>query len=611
MFQKHLQKAADSIEKRTLYVVATPIGNLADITLRALAVLQKADIICAEDTRVTAQLLSAYGIQGKLVSVREHNEQQMADKIINHLSDDLTVAQVSDAGTPAVCDPGAKLARRVREAGVYSEIVPHSMDAAAMLDKQPSAIILSGGPNSVYESDYQADTGIFDLGIPVLGICYGMQFMAHHLGGEVQPGNQREFGYAQVKTIDSELTRDIYDDAPNTLDVWMSHGDKVSKLPNGFAVIGDTPSCPIAMMENVEKQFYGIQFHPEVTHTKQGRALLNRFVLDICGAQPSWTMPNYIEEAVAKIREQVGSDEVILGLSGGVDSSVAAALIHRAIGDQLTCVFVDHGLLRLNEGKMVMDMFARNLGVKVIHVDAEEQFMEKLAGVTDPEKKRKIIGAEFIEVFDAEEKKLTNAKWLAQGTIYPDVIESAGAKTKKAHAIKSHHNVGGLPENMKLKLLEPLRDLFKDEVRELGVALGLPREMVYRHPFPGPGLGVRILGEVKKEYADLLRQADDIFIQELRNTTDENGTSWYDLTSQAFAVFLPVKSVGVMGDGRTYDYVVALRAVITSDFMTAHWAELPYSLLGRVSNRIINEVKGINRVVYDVSGKPPATIEWE
>ena len=503
------------------------------------------------------------------------------------------------------------IARRVREAHVYCELHSFDMPLDEIKAFNPKGIILSGGPNSVYESDYQADTGIFDLGIPVLGICYGMQFMAHHLGGEVQPGNQREFGYAQVKTIDSELTRDIYDDTPNTLDVWMSHGDKVSKLPNGFAVIGDTPSCPIAMMENVEKQFYGIQFHPEVTHTKQGRALLNRFVLDICGAQPSWTMPNYIEEAVAKIREQVGSDEVILGLSGGVDSSVAAALIHRAIGDQLTCVFVDHGLLRLNEGKMVMDMFARNLGVKVIHVDAEEQFMAKLAGVTDPEKKRKIIGAEFIEVFDTEEKKLTSAKWLAQGTIYPDVIESAGAKTKKAHAIKSHHNVGGLPENMKLKLLEPLRDLFKDEVRELGVALGLPREMVYRHPFPGPGLGVRILGEVKKEYADLLRQADDIFIQELRNTTDENGTSWYDLTSQAFAVFLPVKSVGVMGDGRTYDYVVALRAVITSDFMTAHWAELPYSLLGRVSNRIINEVKGINRVVYDVSGKPPATIEWE
>ncbi|HFB4691837.1 TPA: glutamine-hydrolyzing GMP synthase [Neisseria gonorrhoeae] len=503
------------------------------------------------------------------------------------------------------------IARRVREAHVYCELHSFDMPLDEIKAFNPKGIILSGGPNSVYESDYQADTGIFDLGIPVLGICYGMQFMAHHLGGEVQPGNQREFGYAQVKTIDSGLTRGIQDDAPNTLDVWMSHGDKVSKLPDGFAVIGDTPSCPIAMMENTEKQFYGIQFHPEVTHTKQGRALLNRFVLDICGAQPGWTMPNYIEEAVAKIREQVGSDEVILGLSGGVDSSVAAALIHRAIGDQLTCVFVDHGLLRLNEGKMVMDMFARNLGVKVIHVDAEGQFMAKLAGVTDPEKKRKIIGAEFIEVFDAEEKKLTNAKWLAQGTIYPDVIESAGAKTKKAHAIKSHHNVGGLPENMKLKLLEPLRDLFKDEVRELGVALGLPREMVYRHPFPGPGLGVRILGEVKKEYADLLRQADDIFIQELRNTTDENGMSWYDLTSQAFAVFLPVKSVGVMGDGRTYDYVVALRAVITSDFMTAHWAELPYSLLGRVSNRIINEVKGINRVVYDVSGKPPATIEWE
>lgn len=503
------------------------------------------------------------------------------------------------------------IARRVREAHVYCELHSFDMPLDEIKAFNPKGIILSGGPNSVYESDYQADTGIFDLGIPILGICYGMQFMAHHLGGEVQPGNQREFGYAQVKTIDSGLTRDIYDDAPNTLDVWMSHGDKVSKLPDGFAVIGDTPSCPIAMMENAEKQFYGIQFHPEVTHTKQGRSLLNRFVLDICGAQPGWTMPNYIEEAVAKIREQVGSDEVILGLSGGVDSSVAAALIHRAIGDQLTCVFVDHGLLRLNEGKMVMDMFARNLGVKVIHVDAEGQFMTKLAGVTDPEKKRKIIGAEFIEVFDAEEKKLTNAKWLAQGTIYPDVIESAGAKTKKAHAIKSHHNVGGLPENMKLKLLEPLRDLFKDEVRELGVALGLPREMVYRHPFPGPGLGVRILGEVKKEYADLLRQADDIFIQELRNTTDENGTSWYDLTSQAFAVFLPVKSVGVMGDGRTYDYVVALRAVITSDFMTAHWAELPYSLLGKVSNRIINEVKGINRVVYDVSGKPPATIEWE
>ncbi len=503
------------------------------------------------------------------------------------------------------------IARRVREAHVYCELHSFDMPLAEIQAFNPKGIILSGGPNSVYDSDYQADTGIFDLGIPVLGICYGMQFMAHHLGGAVAAGDQREFGYAQVKTIDCELTRDIHDGQPNTLDVWMSHGDKVSKLPDGFVVIGDTPSCPIAMMEHAEKQFYGIQFHPEVTHTKQGRALLNRFVLDICQAKPSWTMPNYIDEAVAKIREQVGDEEVILGLSGGVDSSVAAALIHRAIGDQLTCVFVDHGLLRLNEGQMVMDMFARNLGVNVIHVDATDDFMGKLAGVTDPEQKRKIIGAEFVEVFQTEASKRQNAKWLAQGTIYPDVIESAGAKTKKAHAIKSHHNVGGLPETLNLKLLEPLRDLFKDEVRELGVALGLPREMVYRHPFPGPGLGVRILGEVKKEYADLLRRADDIFIQELRNTADEQGVSWYDLTSQAFAVFLPVKSVGVMGDGRTYEYVVALRAVVTSDFMTAHWAELPYSLLGKVSNRIINEVRGINRVVYDVSGKPPATIEWE
>ncbi|MDO4433326.1 MAG: glutamine-hydrolyzing GMP synthase [Alysiella sp.] len=504
------------------------------------------------------------------------------------------------------------IARRVREAHVYCELHPYDMPLSEIKAFNPKGIILSGSPQSVYDdANYHADIGLFDLGVPVLGICYGMQFMAHHLGGEVAAGNQREFGYAQVQTIDSQLTKNIFDEQANTLDVWMSHGDKVVKLPENFQIIGKTDSCPIAMMANEAKQFYGIQFHPEVTHTKQGKVLINRFVLEICGANPSWTMPNYIDEAVAKIRAQVGSDEVILGLSGGVDSSVAAALIHRAIGDQLTCVFVDHGLLRLNEAENVMTMFAKNLGVKVIHVDASEQFMSKLAGVTDPERKRKIIGAEFIEVFDAEEKKLTNAKWLAQGTIYPDVIESAGAKNSKAHAIKSHHNVGGLPENMKLQLLEPLRDLFKDEVRELGVALGLPREMVYRHPFPGPGLGVRILGEVKREYADLLRRADDIFIQELRNTFNEKGESWYDLTSQAFAVFLPVKSVGVMGDGRTYDYVVALRAVVTSDFMTAHWAELPYSLLGKVSNRIINEIKGINRVVYDVSGKPPATIEWE
>ena len=520
-----------------------------------------------------------------------------------------------DADKILVLDFGSQvtqlIARRVREAHVYCELHPYDMPLAEIRAFKPKGIILSGGPNSVYDSDYQADTGIFALGVPVLGICYGMQFMAHHLGGAVSPGDQREFGYAQVKTTDSDFTRGIQDEAPHTLDVWMSHGDKVSQLPEGFRIIGETPSCPIAMMENTAKHFYGIQFHPEVTHTKQGRALLNRFVLDICQARPSWTMPNYIEEAVEKIRAQVGNDEVILGLSGGVDSSVAAALIHRAIGDQLTCVFVDHGLLRLNEAESVMQMFARNLGVNVIHVDASADFMAKLAGVTDPEQKRKIIGAEFVEVFQREAGKRANARWLAQGTIYPDVIESAGAKTKKAHAIKSHHNVGGLPETLNLKLLEPLRDLFKDEVRELGAALGLPHDMVYRHPFPGPGLGVRILGEVRRDYADLLRRADAIFIEELRQTRDENGVSWYDRTSQAFAVFLPVKSVGVMGDGRTYDYVVALRAVITSDFMTAHWAELPYGLLGRVSNRIINEVRGINRVVYDVSGKPPATIEWE
>jgi GMP synthase (glutamine-hydrolysing) len=396
------------------------------------------------------------------------------------------------------------------------------------------------------------------------------------------------------------------------LKVWMSHGDKITALPPGFKLMASTPSCPIAGMADESRGYYGVQFHPEVTHTVQGRQLLERFVLTIAGAKPDWVMRDHIAEAVAKIREQVGSEEVILGLSGGVDSSVAAALIHRAIGDQLTCVFVDHGLLRLDEGKMVMDMFAGRLHAKVVHVDASEQFLGHLKGVTDPEAKRKIIGREFVEVFQAHAKQLPNAKWLAQGTIYPDVIESGGAKTKKATTIKSHHNVGGLPETLGLKLLEPLRDLFKDEVRELGVALGLPPEMVYRHPFPGPGLGVRILGEVKREYADLLRRADAIFIEELRGTVDPtSGRSWYDQTSQAFAVFLPVKSVGVMGDGRTYDYVVALRAVETSDFMTADWAELPYSLLKKVSSRIINEVRGINRVTYDVSSKPPATIEWE
>lgn len=503
------------------------------------------------------------------------------------------------------------IARRVREAHVYCEMHPFDMPLDRIKAFNPKGIILSGSPSSVYEHDYWADEGILRLGVPILGICYGMQWIAHVLGGEVAAGDQREFGYAKVAVEDSVLTRGIHDSTePDALDVWMSHGDKVVRLPEGFSVIGHTPSCPIAMMEDAQRQFYGVQFHPEVTHTVQGRALLTRFVLQICQVAPHWTMPNYIDEAIEQIRTQVLEDEVILGLSGGVDSSVAAALIHRAIGEKLTCVFVDHGLLRLNEGKMVMDMFARNLGVNVIHVDASADFMAALKGVTDPEQKRKIIGAKFVDIFQEEAGKRQNARYLAQGTIYPDVIESAG-KNNKAHAIKSHHNVGGLPETLNLRLLEPLRDLFKDEVRELGVALGLPREMVYRHPFPGPGLGVRILGEVRHEFADLLRRADDIFIHELRHTFDENGVSWYDKTAQAFAVFLPVKSVGVMGDGRTYEYVVSLRAVMTTDFMTAHWAHLPYDLLGKVSNRIINEVRGINRVVYDISGKPPATIEWE
>ncbi|MBB5192500.1 GMP synthase (glutamine-hydrolyzing) [Silvimonas terrae] len=502
------------------------------------------------------------------------------------------------------------IARRVREAHVYSEL--HSFDVSIdfIRDFKPTGIILSGGPNSVYESDYQADAALFELGVPVLGICYGMQWMAQSLGGKVDGGHVREFGYAEIRARNhSKLFRDLQDrsneQGHGLLDVWMSHGDKVTALPQGFSVIAENPSCPIAAMADEDRGFYGVQFHPEVTHTIKGRDMINRFVLDICGAKPSWTMPNYVDQAVEKIREQVGDEEVILGLSGGVDSSVAAALIHRAIGDRLTCVFVDNGLLRLNEGEQVMNIFNKHLGVKVIHVDATAQFMGHLAGVSDPEAKRKIIGREFVEVFQAEAAKLPKAKWLAQGTIYPDVIESAGAKTKKAHTIKSHHNVGGLPETLNLKLLEPLRELFKDEVRELGVALGLPHEMVYRHPFPGPGLGVRVLGEVKQNFCDLLRRADAIFIDELR------AADWYDKTSQAFAVFLPVKSVGVMGDGRTYEYVVALRAVQTSDFMTAKWAELPYDLLGKVSNRIINEVRGINRVVYDVSGKPPATIEWE
>lgn len=510
------------------------------------------------------------------------------------------------------------IARRVREAHVYCEIHPNDVSDAFIREFKPKGVILSGSHASTYEEhDLRAPQAVWELGVPVLGICYGMFTMAVQQGGQVEASLHREFGYAEVRAHGhTKLLNGIEDFATpeghGMLKVWMSHGDKVTQLPPGFKLMASTPSCPIAGMADESRGYYAVQFHPEVTHTVKGRELLNRFVLDIAKAKPDWVMGDYITEAVARIREQVGKEEVILGLSGGVDSSVAAALIHRAIGDQLTCVFVDHGLLRLNEGDMVMEMFAGRLHAKVIRVDASGQFLGHLAGVTDPEAKRKIIGREFVEVFQAEAKKLQSAKWLAQGTIYPDVIESGGAKTKKAITIKSHHNVGGLPETLGLKLLEPLRELFKDEVRELGVALGLPHDMVYRHPFPGPGLGVRILGEVKKDYADLLRRADAIFIEELRNARDaETGKTWYELTSQAFAVFLPVKSVGVMGDGRTYDYVVALRAVQTSDFMTADWAELPYSLLKKVSGRIINEVRGINRVTYDVSSKPPATIEWE
>ncbi|MDO4905039.1 MAG: glutamine-hydrolyzing GMP synthase [Lautropia sp.] len=520
------------------------------------------------------------------------------------------------------------IARRIREAHVYCEV--HPCDVGSDWVRQYAAdgrlkgVILSGGHASVYQVDDRVPDAVFELGVPVLGICYGMQTMAMQLGGKVEGSHTREFGYAEVRARGhTRLLDGIQDfhtpEGHGMLKVWMSHGDKVTELPAGFKSMASTPSCPIAGMADEARHFYGVQFHPEVTHTVQGRAMLERFVLDICGARPDWIMRDHIDEAVAAIRRQVGDEEVILGLSGGVDSSVAAALIHRAIGDQLTCVFVDHGLLRLNEGDMVMEMFAGKLHAKVVRVDASQLFLDALKGVSDPEQKRKIIGKLFVDVFKAEAEKLkvgdANHKgvtFLAQGTIYPDVIESGGAKSKKAVVIKSHHNVGGLPEQLGLKLLEPLRDLFKDEVRELGVALGLPHDMVDRHPFPGPGLGVRILGEVKQKYADLLREADAIFIEELRSTIEPNsGKSWYDLTSQAFAVFLPVKSVGVMGDDRTYDYVVALRAVQTSDFMTADWAELPYSLLKKVSSRIINEVRGINRVTYDVSSKPPATIEWE
>jgi GMP synthase (glutamine-hydrolysing) len=541
------------------------------------------------------------------------------------------------------------IARRVREANVFCEVHPCDVSdewvKAYAADGNLKGVILSGSHASVYEDETdKAPQAVFELGVPVLGICYGMQTMAQQLGGKVEAGKTREFGSAQIRARGHTALFDgIADrttaDGHGLLDVWMSHGDKVIEMPPGFKLMASNDACPIAGMADEARKFYAVQFHPEVTHTIKGQQMLERFVLQICGTKADWIMGDYITEAVASIRAQVGDEEVILGLSGGVDSSVAAALIHRAIGDQLSCVFVDHGLLRLNEGDMVMDMFVGKLHAKVVRADCSAQFLGHLAGVSDPEAKRKIIGREFVEVFKAEAGKLvasaaTNsgaesgvravkgAKWLAQGTIYPDVIESGGAKNKKAVVIKSHHNVGGLPEQLGLKLLEPLRELFKDEVRELGVALGLPADMVYRHPFPGPGLGVRILGEVKKEYADLLRRADAIFIEELRNfpytpAADEPVNprhpkkTWYDATSQAFTVFLPVKSVGVMGDGRTYDYVVALRAVQTSDFMTADWAELPYALLKKVSSRIINEVRGINRVTYDVSSKPPATIEWE
>ena len=503
------------------------------------------------------------------------------------------------------------IARRVREAHVYCEVHPNDVSADFIREFAPKGIILSGSHMSAYEeSNDQASQAVFEAGVPVLGICYGMQTMAQQLGGKVESGTKREFGYAEVRARNhSKLLEGIEDfqteAGEGMLKVWMSHGDKVSELPPGFKVMASTPSCPIAGMFDEARGFYAVQFHPEVTHTVKGREILQRFVLDICKCKPDWIMGDYAKEAVEKIRAEVGDEEVILGLSGGVDSSVTAALIHRAIGQRLTCVFVDNGLLRKNEREQVRETFEKNMGLKLIVVDAIDRFMNALAGVSDPDQKRKIIGREFVNVFQEEAAKIKNAKWLAQGTIYPDVIESAGAKTKKAKVIKSHHNVGGLPDTLHLKLLEPLRSLFKDEVRELGIALGLPAEMVYRHPFPGPGLGVRILGEVKREYADLLREADAIFIEELRKA------DLYDKVSQAFVVFLPVKSVGVMGDGRTYEWVVSLRSVETSDFMTAKWSELPYDLLGRVSNRIINEVRGINRVVYDVSGKPPATIEWE
>ncbi len=498
------------------------------------------------------------------------------------------------------------IARRVREAHVYCELHPFDMDLEAIRAFEPNGIILSGGPKSVYDEGAPAvEEALFELGVPVLGICYGMQLLNRHFGGHVVPAGKREYGHADL--LSQGQPGPLFDGffVEGKSPVWMSHGDHVEHVAEGFEVVGATDNAPVCAIQNVARNLYGVQFHPEVNHTPRGEVLIDTFVRKICGCNGQWTPGQIIEDAVARIREQVGTDQVILGLSGGVDSSVAAALIHRAIGDQLTCVFVDNGLLRLNEGDQVMSTFAENLGVKVIRVDAEDRFLAALAGETDPEKKRKIIGGLFVDIFEEESNKLTDAKWLAQGTIYPDVIESAGAKTGKAHNIKSHHNVGGLPDYMKLQLLEPLRELFKDEVRTVGEELGLPHQMVWRHPFPGPGLGVRILGEIKKEYADILRQADAIYIEELYR----NGH--YEKISQAFAVFLPVKSVGVMGDGRTYEYVVALRAVETKDFMTAGWYPMPYADLARISSRIINEVKGVNRVTYDISSKPPATIEWE
>ena len=503
------------------------------------------------------------------------------------------------------------IARRVREANIYSEIHPFDMSSDDIQAFNPKAIILSGGPESVtIESDINAPEIVFQMDVPVLGICYGMQTMAAQLGGKVESSPVREFGYARVRarghtTLLKDIQDDTNDEGHGLLDVWMSHGDKVAELPEGFKVMASTDNTPIAGMADEERHFYGVQFHPEVTHTKQGGAILQRFLHEISGCQSLWNMDNIAEDAIHTIREKVGQDEILLGLSGGVDSSVVAALLHEAIGDQLTCVFVDNGLLRLQEGDQVMENFAKHMGVKVIRVDAESRFLKALEGISDPEEKRKIIGNNFIDIFAEEAAKLKGIKWLAQGTIYPDVIESAGAKTGKAQIIKTHHNVGGLPEDMQFELVEPLRELFKDEVRKLGLQLGLPESIVHRHPFPGPGLGVRILGEVKKEYADLLRLADNIFIEELRVN------DLYDEVSQAFVVFLPVRSVGVMGDSRKYDYVVSLRAVVTLDFMTAHWAHLPYKFLEKVSSRIINEVDGISRVTYDISSKPPATIEWE